>query len=114
MHQLRKCGPRGNPGRVVAVEEAVTVTVAALLVKVPTEQVTPARELDALQVNVGVAAKLLIGVSVRLELPLEPGLMVKLLGEALSEKSEAMVAKVEMLDHVPSSPPDGARACTSQ
>ncbi len=114
MHQPLKRGRRGNQGRVVAVEEAVTATVAALLVKVPTEQVTPARELEAVQVNVGVAEKLLIGIRVRVELPLAPGLIVKLLGEALSEKSEAAVAKVEMPDHVPSRPSEGARACTSQ
>jgi hypothetical protein len=99
---------------VVAEEEAVTVIVAVLLLSVPTEQVTPASELDAVHVKVGVAVKLLIGVKVSVEVPLLPGLIVKLLGEALSEKSEAAVAKLYTLDHAPFWPPEGARACTSQ
>ena len=98
----------------VAEEEAVTVIVAVLLLSVPTEQVTPASELDAVHVKVGVAVKLLIGVKVSVEVPLLPGLIVKLLGEALSEKSEAAVAKLYTLDHAPFWPPEGARACTSQ
>ena len=91
------------------------VTVAVLLLRVPTEQVTPASALEALQVKVGVAEKLLIGVRVRVDVPLVPGAMVRLLGAALREKSDAAVAKLETLDHAPLWPlPDGARACTSQ
>jgi hypothetical protein len=92
----------------------VTVTVL-LLLRAPTEQVTPPSELEALQVKVGVAEKLLIGVRVRVDVPLVPGAMVRLLGAALREKSDATVAKLETLDHAPLWPlPDGARACTSQ
>ena len=114
IHQPPKRGPRGNAGCVVAEEEAVTVIVAALLLSVPTEQVTPAREVDAVHVKIGVALKLSIGVKVRVDVPLDPGLSVKLLGEALSEKSGAAVAKCDTLDHAPFWPPEGARAWTSQ
>jgi len=114
IHQPPKPGPRGKSGWVLAEEEAVTVTVAVLLANVPTEHVTPASELDVVHVKVGVALKLLIGVKVSVDVPFDPGLSVKLLGDALSEKSEAGVAKCATLDHAPFSPPDGARACTSQ
>ena len=107
-------GPRGNVGCIVAEEEAVTVIVALLLLSVPTEHVTPASELDAAHVKVGVAPKLLIGVRVSVDVPLDPGLSVKLLGDALSEKSAAAVARCDTLDQAPFSPLDGARACTSQ
>ena len=98
----------------MAEEEAVTVIVAVLLLNVPTEHVTPASELDAEHVKVGVALKLLIGVKVSIDVPLDPGLSDRLLGDALSEKSAAAVAKCDTLDQAPFSPPDGARACTSQ
>lgn len=101
IHQPPLHGPRGNNGWMMAVEEAVTVIVAVLLLKVPTEHVTPARELEAVQVKVGVAVKLFIGVKVRVEVPLDPGLMVKVLGAALSEKSGTAIAKFDTLDHVP-------------
>ena len=98
----------------MAEEEAVTVIVAVLLLNVPTEHVTPASELDAEHVKVGVPLKLLIGAKVSVDMPLDPGLSVKLLGDALSEKSEAAVAKCDTFDQVPFWPPEGARACTSQ
>jgi hypothetical protein len=98
------------------VVEAVIVTVAVLLLlRVPTVQVTPASELDTPQVKVGVAEKLLIGVSVSVDVPLDPGARVTLAGEALREKSAATVAKLDTLDHAPFWPlADDARACTSQ
>jgi len=99
---------------VVAEAEAVTVIVAVLLLKVPTEQVTPASVLDAVHVKVGVALKLPVGARVSVDVRLDPGLSVKLLGEALSEKSPPGVAKRETLDHAPFVPPDAARACTCQ
>jgi hypothetical protein len=91
------------------------VTVAALLLRVPTEHVTPASALETLQVKVGVAEKLLIGVKVTVDVPPPPGAKVRVLGEALSEKSEAPLVKLDTLDHGPFWPlPEGARACTSQ
>jgi hypothetical protein len=114
IHQPLKNGPWGNHGWVKAEEEAVTVIDAVLLLKVPTEHVTPARELEAMQVKSGVAVKLSIGVKVRVDVPLDPGLMVKLVGDALKEKSGAEVTKFEGLDHVPFCAPEGARACTCQ
>jgi len=91
------------------------VTVAALLLRVPTAQVTPASVLTTEQVKLGVAEKLLTGVKVSVDVPLAPGLIVKLLGEALSEKPEAPVVKLDTLDQAAFWPlPEGARACTSQ
>jgi hypothetical protein len=115
-HRESMCGPARNAGSDTAVDEAVTVTVAVLLLlRVPTEQVTPARALEALQVKVGVAEKLSIGFNVRVDVPLAPGAKVRLLGATLREKSGAAVAKLETLDHAPLWPlPEGARACTSQ
>lgn len=93
----------------------VTVAVLLLVLYGPTEQVTPASELEALQVKVGVAEKLLIGDKVSVDVPLVPGLIVKLLGEALSEKSGGAVVKLSTLDQAPFWPlPEGAKACTSQ
>jgi len=93
----------------------MVIVAVLLLLRVPTEQVTPASELEAPQLKVGVAEKLLIGVKVRVAVPLAPGATVRLLGAALSEKLDAAVAKLETLDHAPLWPlPDGARACTSQ
>ena len=114
IHQRPPRGPRRNVGSIVAKEEAVTVIVAVLLVNAPTEHVTPASELDAAHVMVGVAVKLLTGVKVSVDVPLDPGLSVKILGDALNEKSEAAVANCDAPDHVPFWPPEVARACTSQ
>ena len=90
------------------------VIVAALLLYVPTEQVTPASALATLQVKVGVAEKLLMGVKVSVDDPPAPGAIVSALGEALSEKSEAPVVKLDALDQVPYTPLEEDRACTSQ
>ena len=91
------------------------VTVAVLLVRVPTEQVTAASVLATLQVNVGLPVKLLMGVKVSVEVPLFPGATVRVLGEALSEKSAGTVVKLDTLDQAPFWPlPEAARACTSQ
>lgn len=93
----------------------MVIVAVLLLLRVPTEQVTPASELEGPQAKVGVAEKLLIGVSVRVDVPLAPGAMVRLAGAALSEKLDAAVAKVKTADHAPLWPLlDGARACTSQ
>ena len=102
-------------GYTAAVEAAVKVTVAVLLVEsAPTEHVTPASPLEALQVKVGLPAKLLMGVRVSVDVPLEPGLIDTLLGEPASEKSAGMVAKLNTPDHGPFSPlPEDASACTS-
>jgi hypothetical protein len=110
------CGPPRNAGEDTALDEAVTVTVAVLLLmRVPTEQVTPASALEALQVKVGVAVKLSIGFNVRVDVPLAPGAKVRLLGATLREKSGAAVAKLETLDHAPFWPlAVDARACTCQ
>jgi hypothetical protein len=90
------------------------VTVAVLLV--PTAviaQVTPASELETEHVGVTLPAKLLIEVKVSVDVPLPPGAIVKLLGEALSEKSPAGVMKLDTVDHA-AIWSDGATACTSQ
>jgi hypothetical protein len=84
------------------------------LLKAPTEHSTPANELEATQVKVGVALKLLTGVNVRVEVPSLPGLRDSELGEALNEKSEGTVVKTLALDQVPFTPPEEASACTSQ
>jgi len=92
-------------GKVDAEDEAVIMTVAVLLLlRAPTEQVTPASELDALQVKLGLPEKLLIGVKVSVDVALVPAFIVKLLGEALSEKSGTTVVKLETVDHVPYTP----------
>lgn len=91
------------------------VTVAALLVMVPTVQVTPASVLATLQEKVGMVEKLLIGVKVSVDVPLAPGLIVKVVGDALREKSGAAVVKLATLDQAAFWPlPEGAWACTSQ
>lgn len=93
----------------------MVIVAVLLLERAPTEQVTATSELAALQVKVGLPAKLLMGVKVSVDVPLVPGLIVKLAGETLSEKSPGTVAKVDTSDHAPSWPlPAGARACTSQ
>jgi hypothetical protein len=80
----------------------VTVAVLLLVLYVPTEQVTPASELEALQVKVGVAENLLTGVKVSVDVPLVPGVIVTVLGEALSEKPAAPVVKLDTVDHAAS------------
>jgi hypothetical protein len=89
--------------------------VAVLLVRIPTEQVIPASELEAVQVKVGVAEKLLMDVKVSVDVPLAPGAIVKVLGVALSEKSGAPLLKLDTPDQNAFWPlPEGAKACTSQ
>jgi hypothetical protein len=92
------------------------VTVAVLLPpRVLTVQVTPANELEALQLKLTLPEKLLIGVKVSVDVPLLPGLIVKVLGEALREKSGPPPVKLDTLDQAAIWPlPGGARACTSQ
>ena len=91
------------------------VTVAVLLPpRGPTVQVTPASELEALQVRFGVAEKLLMGVKVRVDVPLFPGEIARVLGEALSEKSGLPVVKLDTLDQNAFWPLPEGRACTSQ
>ena len=103
-------------GKVDAEDKAVIVTVAVslLVLYVPTEQVTPASELDGVQVKLGVAEKLLIGVKVSVEVPLVPGPIVKLLGETPSVKSGLPVVKLETLDQVPYTVLEEDKACTCQ
>jgi hypothetical protein len=82
---------------------------------VPTVQVTPASVLATLQEKVGMVEKLLIGVKVSVDVPLAPGLIVKVVGDALREKSGAAVVKLATLDQAAFWPlPEGAWACTSQ
>lgn len=91
------------------------VTVAVLLLpKALTVQVTPASVLATVQVNVGLPEKLLIGVSVSVDVPLFPGAMVRELGETPREKSAGIVVKLETLDHVPYTPLEADKPCTSQ
>ena len=103
-------------GKVDAEDEAVTVTVAVLLLlRAPTEQVTPASELDGVQVKVTLAEKSLIGFKVSVDVWLVPGFIVKKPGEAISQKPGAPVLKLNTLDHAAFWPlPEGARAWTSQ
>ena len=98
----------------MAVEEADMVTVAVVLLYVPTEQVTPASALATVHVKLGVAEKLLIGVKVTVDDPPAPGTMVSELGAALSEKSGVTVVKLDTLDQVPYTPLEEDKACTSQ
>lgn len=102
-------------GKVEAVDAAVIVTVAVLLFpSVPTEQVTPASVLDAVQVKLTLLAeKLLTGVKVSVDVALAPGLTVKLLGDALNEKSAVAVEKLEIVDQ-DALWPEGTSAWTSQ
>jgi hypothetical protein len=114
-HHPPKRGFRGSAGKFDAEDEAVIVTVAVLLLlRAPTEQVTPASVLATLQDKVTLPEKLLIGVKVSVDVPLVPGFIVKVLGEALSEKSGAAVVKLETLDQVPYTPLEEHKACTCQ
>jgi len=98
------------------VEEAVTVTVDALLLSsAPTEQVTPASALDTLQEKATVLPrKPLIGVKVSVDVALPPGVTVKVPGETLSEKSAGTVVKLETLDQAPYTPLEDDNALTCQ
>jgi len=97
------------------VEDAIIVTPNVLELRALPEQVTPASELETLHERFRVPEKLLIGVTVSVEVALPPGAIVTLLGDALSEKSPGAVVKLNTVDHVPfSPPPEGAVACTSQ
>jgi hypothetical protein len=90
-------------GKFDADDEAVMVTVAVLLLlSAPTEQVTPASVVEALQEKLTLLAERpLSGVKVRVDVALLPGLIVNVLGEALSEKSGGTVVKLKTLDHAP-------------
>ena len=77
------------------------VTVAVLLLRAPTEQATPESVLEALQVKVTLAEKLLMGVKVSVDVPLPPGAIVRVLGEALSKKSAGEVVKLDTADQTP-------------
>lgn len=115
-HPLNGCF-FGGVGKVVAEDAAVMVatTVLLLVLNVPSKQVTPARVLETLQEKVMLPEKLLVSVRVTVDVPLYPGFIVKLLGEALSEKLPGTVVKLNTLDHGPFWPlPEAARACTSQ
>jgi hypothetical protein len=103
-------------GKFNAKDEAVIVTVAVLLLlRAPSEQVTPASVLLTLQEKVTLlAARPFIGVKVSVDMPLVPGLMVKVLGEALSEKSGGTVVKLETVDQVPYTPLEEDKAFTCQ
>ena len=103
-------------GKFDAEDEAVIVTVAVLLLlRAPTEQVTPGSVLEALQEKLTLLPeRLLIGVKVSVDVPLLPGFIVKLLGEALSEKSGTTLVKLETLDQVPYTPLEEDKAFTCQ
>jgi hypothetical protein len=105
-----------STGKFEAEDEAVIVTVAVLLLlSTPTEQVTPASELETLQEKLALLPeKPLIGVKVSVEAALLPGLIVKVLGETLSEKSEGTVVKLKTLDHAPYTPGEEDKAFTCQ
>ena len=92
------------------------VTVAVLLVSsAPTAQVTPASVLETLQEKVTLLPESpLIGVKVRLDVALPPAVIVKVLGETLSEKSPGMVVKLKTLDQAPYTPFDEDKALTCQ
>ena len=97
-------------------EEALIVTVAVLLLpSVPTVQVTPASVLDTLQVKATVLPRIpLIGVKVSVDVALLPGVIVKVLGATLSEKSAGTVVKLETLDQAPYTPLEDDNALTCQ
>ena len=103
-------------GKFDAEDEAVIVTVAVLLLlRAPTEQVTPASVLPTLQEKVTLLAERpFIGVKVIVDVPLAPGFIVKVLGEALSEKSGGTVVKLETADQVPYTPLEEAKVFTCQ
>ena len=92
------------------------VTVAVLLLSsAPTEQVTPASVLETLQEKVTLLPESpLIGVKLSVDVALLPGLIVKVVGEALSEKSPGTVVKLKTLDQAPYTPPEEDKALTCQ
>jgi hypothetical protein len=57
--------------------------------------------------------KLLMGVNLRVDVPLSPGAIVREVGETLSEKSAGTEVKLATFDQGPFWPAD-AKACTSQ
>ena len=94
----------------------MTVTVAVLLLpSAPTVQVTPASVLEGLQEKVTLLAERpFMGVKVSVDVALLEGFNVKVLGEALSEKSPGTVVKLKTLDHAPYAPFEGDKALTCQ
>jgi hypothetical protein len=109
-------GFRGSAGKDVADEEAVMVTVAWLLPpRDPTVQATPASELATLQVKVTlVGRKLSTGFRVRVVVPVPPGAIDRVLGEALRLKSGVPVLKTKTFDQAAVPVLVGSRACTCQ
>ena len=105
-----------GPGKFDAKAEAVIVTVAVLLLlSAPTEQVTPTSVLETLQAKFTLLLERpFSSVKVSVDVPLFPAFIVKVLGEALSEKSGGTVVKVETLDQAPYTPLKGAKAFTCQ
>ena len=77
------------------------VTPSVLELRVPTAHVTPASELEALHEKPRTPEKLLIDVTVSVEVPLPPGAIVTLVGDALSEKSAGAVVKLNTPDQGP-------------
>ena len=119
-----KAGP-GHPssgrnfcgsGKFDAKDEAVIVTIAVLLLlSAPTGQVTPTSVLEVLQEKLTLLPERpFIGVKVSVDVPLFPAFNVKVLGEALSEKSGGTVVKLETLDQAPYTPLEGDKAFTCQ
>ena len=103
-------------GKLDAEADAVIITVAALLLsRAPTEQVTPASVLEALQEKATLLpARPLMGVKVSVDAALLPGVNVKVPGETLSEKSPGTVVKLKTLDQAPYVPLDEDKAFTCQ
>jgi len=108
--------PFCHAGKVDAEEEAAMVTVAVLLLSsAPTEQVTPASVLETLQEKVTLFPESpLMGVKLSVDVALLPGFIVKVVGEALSEKSPGTVVKLKTLDQAPYTPPEEDKALTCQ
>ena len=92
------------------------VTVEVLLVpSAPTEQVTPASVLETLQEKVTLLPdRPLMGVKVSADAALLPAVIVRALGEALSEKSPGTVVKLKTLDQAPYTPFEEDNALTCQ
>ena len=103
-------------GKPDAEADAVIVTVAVLLLsRDPTEQVTPASVLEALQEKATLLpARPFMGVKVRVDVAVLPAVIVKVLGETLNEKSPATVVKLNTLDQAPYVPFDEDTALTCQ
>jgi len=103
-------------GEFDAEDDAVIVTVAVLLLlSAPSEHVTPNSELETLQEKLTLLAERpLSGANVRVEPALPPGLIVKVPGETLREKSGGTVVKLKTLDQAPYTPGEGDKAFTCQ